>query len=551
MATLNPGTATPDRPAADPAPRRSRCTRGLAPGITAAAALFTACTPSPPPPDAFLTRAERTDYRETSSHAEVVDFLQRAAAASPLVHYTTYGHTTEGRALPLAVVGDVENSTPASVRASGKTVVYLQGNIHAGEVCGKEALQMLLRDLLAGEHRQWRESMVLLIAPIYNADGNEMVTLTNRGRQYGPFGGMGQRPNAQGYDLNRDHMKIESPEARSVARLFNEYDPHVAVDLHTTNGTQHAYHLTYSPPLHPNTPPAIDAFLRDGLFPHVTDEIRDKHGWEFYYYGNASARGGGERGWYTFDHRPRFNNNYIGLRNRIAILSEAYSYATFEERVLATLHFVEEILDYVHDHGDEVRRIVAEADAADVVGETLALRAAPERSAEPVDILMGATVEETHPLTGRPLLLRADTQYVVPMYEYGTFAPTLSERVPREYLIPEELEDVLTRLAAHGFALESFDGPPGVIEAFHVDSVRTSPRPFQGRNEQTLFGSWAPTRTDLDFGRTVWVSADQPLGRLLFSLLEPQSDDGFANWGFLADRLEAGGLYPIMRVPGG
>ena len=512
-------------------------------------ALLTACTPSPPP-DTFLTRAERTDYHATSSYADVVDFLERAAASSPSVHYTTYGYTTEGRALPLAVVGDVADPSPASVRATGKTVVYLQGNIHAGEVCGKEALQMLLRDLLAGRHGEWRESMVLLIAPIYNADGNERVTLTNRGRQHGPTGGMGRRPNAQGYDLNRDHMKLESSEARSVARLFSNYAPHVAVDLHTTNGTQHAYHITYSPPLHPNTPAAIDAFLRDRLLPHVTGEIRDKHGWEYYYYGNASGRGGGERGWYTFDHRPRFNNNYIGLRNRIAILSEAYSYASFEERVLATLYFVEEILDYVHEHGDEVRQIVAEADAASVVGESLALRAVPERSAEPVDILMGATVEEAHPLTGRPLLLRADTQYVVPMYEYGTFAPTLSERVPEAYLIPGDLEEVLTRLAAHGIALEPADGTPLDTEAFHVDSLRTAERPFQGRNEQTLFGRYEPTQVTPAPGDML-APADQPLGRLLFTLLEPQSDDGFANWGFLADRLSVGELYPIVRVPAG
>ena len=548
MATSNSGITTHGRPAANPASRRSRRTRGLAHGLAAAAALLAACTP-PPPPDTFLTRAERTDYRETSSYADVVDFLERAAAASPLVHYTTYGYTTEGRALPLAVVGDIEDPSPASVRATGKTVVYLQGNIHAGEVCGKEALQMLLRDLLAGRHGEWHESMVLLIAPIYNADGNERVTLTNRGRQHGPIGGMGQRPNAQGYDLNRDHMKLESPEARSVARLFSQYDPHVAVDLHTTNGTQHAYHITYSPPLHPNTPPAIDAFLREGLLPHVTNEVRDKHGWEYYYYGNASGRGGGERGWYTFDHRPRFNNNYIGLRNRIAILSEAYSYASFEERVLATLYFVEEILDYVHEHGDEVRRIVAEADAASVVGESLALRAVPERSAERVDILMGATVEEAHPLTGRPLLLRADTQYVETMYEYGTFAPTLSERVPQAYVIPADLEEVLTRLAAHGVALEPAEATPLDVEAFHIDSVRTATRPFQGRNEQTLFGRYEPAQVTPGSGDML-ARADQPLGRLLFSLLEPQSDDGFANWGFLADRVVAGEVYPVLRVPG-
>ncbi|MDE2874280.1 MAG: M14 family metallopeptidase [Gemmatimonadota bacterium] len=516
--------------------------------LLAVAALLAACDASPPPDATFLTRAERTDYSETSSYADVVDFLERAAAASPSVHYTTYGHTTEGRALPLAVFGDVDDPTPATVRASGKTVVYLQGNIHAGEVCGKEALQMLLRDLMAGRHGQWRESMILLVAPIYNADGNERVTLTNRGRQHGPFGGMGQRPNAQGYDLNRDHMKIESPEARSVARLFTEYDPHVAVDLHTTNGTRHAYHLTYSPPLHPNTPPAIDAFLRDGLLPHVTDEIRAKHGWEYYYYGNAFARGGGEPGWYTFDHRPRFNNNYIGLRNRIAILSEAYSYATFEERVLATLYFVEEILDYVHEHGEEVRSIVADADAASVVGASLALRAIPERSAEPVDILMGATVEETHPLTGRPLLLRADTQYVETLYEYGSFAPALTERVPQAYLIPAGLGDILNRLAAHGITLEPAEPTPTQVEAFHIDSVSTAARPFQGRNEQTLFGRYEATQVTPAPG-DMWARADQPLGRLLFSLLEPRSDDGFANWGFLAEQLQVGGTYPIVRIP--
>ncbi|MCE2454802.1 MAG: M14 family metallopeptidase [Gemmatimonadetes bacterium] len=497
----------------------------------------------------LLTRAERTEFRETSSYAEVVDFLRRAAEADPSVHYTTFGHTNEGRALPMAVVGELDDPSPEAVRASGRTVVYLQGNIHAGEVCGKEALQMLLRDLVEGDHEEWRESMVLLFAPIYNADGNERVTLTNRGRQHGPIGGMGQRPNAQGLDLNRDHMKLDSPEARSVARLFNDYDPDVAVDLHTTNGTRHAYHLTYSPPLHPNTPPEIDAFLREGLLPHVTDEIRAKHGWEFYHYGNASNRGG-ERGWYTFDHRPRFNNNYIGLRNRIAILSEAYSYASFEDRVTATLYFVEEILDYVHENAAEVRRIVADADESLTAGDSLALRAAHRRSETPVDILMGATVEETHPLTGRPLLLRADTTYVEPMHEYVSFAPALMERVPEAYLIPAELEDVLVRLEAHGVVLEPAGSVELEAETFRIDSVSTTERAFQGRNEQTLFGSYRATTLTPAHG-DMTARTDQPLGRLLFGLLEPRSDDGFANWGFLADRLEAGGAYPVARVPGG
>lgn len=528
----------------EPAVRRPNSGRACR-ALALIAWLAVGCAPAAVPD--LTTRAERTDFVETSSYDDVVSFVRAAAAADSRLHYTTYGHTSEGRTLPLIVVGDVADATPEAVRASGKTVVYLQGNIHAGEVCGKEALQMLLADIVDGGHAEWFASTVLLVAPIYNADGNERVTLTNRGRQHGPLGGMGQRPNAQGYDLNRDHMKLDSPEARSVARLMNEYDPHVSVDLHTTNGTRHAYHITYSPPLHPNTPESIDDLLRERLLPHVTDEVREKHGWEYYFYGNAFAPGGGEMGWYTFDHRPRFNNNYIGLRNRIAILSEAYSYATFEERVLSTLYFVEEVLDYVHENASEVRSIVADADAS-VVGRTLALRAVPERSAAPVEILIGEVDEERHPLTGATILRRRDVQRAESMYEYGTFQATESDVVPEGYIVPGRLTDVLIRLEAHGVAMEAYDAAAAEVEAFRVDSVTTADRPFQGHNEQVVHGAYeSATVTPED--DAVWIPADQPLGRLVFTLLEPRSDDGFANWGFLAEELSPGATYPVLRVP--
>src|SRR5690606_30691147 len=197
-------------------------------------------------------RPEQTNYNETSRYADVEAFTDVVAGDSPRIHKTYFGYTLEGRALPLLVFGDVAGPDPASVHATGTTRVFIQANIHAGEVEGKEAVLMLLRDLAGGLHAQWADSLVILVAPIYNADGNERITLLNRGPQNGPYGGMGQRPNAQGLDLNRDHMKLDSPEARSLVRLMNDYDPHVSVDLHATNGTFHAYHLTYSPPLHPN-----------------------------------------------------------------------------------------------------------------------------------------------------------------------------------------------------------------------------------------------------------------------------------------------------------
>src|SRR5687767_9976370 len=201
----------------------------------------------------LLTTPERTKFEETSTYADVMAFLRAADRASPLIYLDSIGKTFEGRTMPLVIVGRLTSHSADAIRASGKLRVYLQGNIHAGEVEGKETLQILLREIANGRHMPWLDSMVLLINPIYNADGNERFGVRNRGTQHGPLKGMGQRPNAQGFDLNRDHMRTESPEAKAVVKMMVDYDPYVGVDLHTTNGSYHAYYLTYAPPLHPNT----------------------------------------------------------------------------------------------------------------------------------------------------------------------------------------------------------------------------------------------------------------------------------------------------------
>ena len=145
-------------------------------------------------------------------------------------------------------------------------------------------------------------------------------------------------------------MKLDSPEARAFVKLMTDYDPQVAMDLHTTNGSRHGYYLTYAPPLNPATDPSIIDLLRKDWLPSVTRTIKTKYDWDYYYYGNLEGRGDAERAWRSFDDRPRFNNNYVGLRNRVAILSEAYAYATFQDRILATSRFVEEVLIFANAH---------------------------------------------------------------------------------------------------------------------------------------------------------------------------------------------------------
>ena len=545
----------------------------------ALAALLGARPAAAAPTDTLRTRAERTDYRATSTYDDVMAFV-RAIDADPGFHLTTFGETVEGRELPLVIWG-ADSAYPGDVLGAGTLRVLILANIHAGEVAGKEAALILLRDLAQGRHAAWADSLTLLVAPIYNADGNERIDPGNRPYQHGPVDGMGQRANADGLDLNRDFVKLDAPESRALVRLMNgTYDPHVVIDLHTTNGTVHGYDLTYAPPLHPNTSPAIDSLLREAWLPVVTERYKARTGGDIGYYGNDKPEWGQPRGWATFDPRPRFGTNYAGLQNRVGILSEAYSYATFEDRIEATRAFVTELLEWAHAHAGEVRAVVEAAEAESLVGRPLAMRSARRWLAEPEPepILLGEVVEEPNPHTGAPMWRRTGAQTPTEMAVYGRFEGAVAERVPEAYLVPLRLADegpVLGILRDHGvggMTVEHWNLRPGRwneptggyhIEAFVVDSVHTAPQPFQGHREREVFGRYVdldtiegerPVTCEDDRGLAscrfhepmLVFPMDRPSARLGVMLLEPRSDSGLAGWGLV--RGEPGQLYPVLRL---
>jgi hypothetical protein len=530
------------------------------------------------------TTAESSAFKSTSTHAEVVAFMKAIDTASPDIHYTVYGKTFEGREMPMAVVGrGLKDASPESVRATGRLRVHIQGNIHAGEVEGKESAQILLREIALGQHRDWLDSMVLLVTPIFNADGNERFG-DNRGTQNGPINGMGTRANAQNLNINRDFTKLETPEGRAFVKLWNDYDPHVGFDLHTSNGSNHAYHLTYSPPLHPNTNDAIMNLMKGEWFPFITRQVKTKHGWDMFYYGNASGGGGGRggrgrggdpdaaaggrgeppatpppaappavRSWGTFEHVPRFHNNYVGMRNRFALLSEAYSYATFEDRIKATNYFIEEALNFAHTHADRLKQIVAAADAEALVGRAQATRAAI-RTGGLIEILMGEVEPEINPNTKRNMNRRVNVSKPEMMFDRLWFSPTWNEDVPAAYYVPAKAEKALELLRAHGIRLQPANAPASGLEQFVITSNTTRPGGRGGgpsidtgtHELRTVSGYWQPSTAALPAG-TLEVPMDQPLARLAFILLAPTSDDGLLNWNFLDELLTTGANYPILR----
>lgn len=495
--------------------------------------------------ESLQTRAERTRFTETSRYDDVMAFFRTVAQASDVVRVSSFGYTFEGRSLPLVVVGRVTDTRPETIRASGRLRVYVQANIHAGEVEGKEVMQALVRDIARGAHPEWLDSMILLVNPIYNADGNERVTLTSRGPQHGPIGGQGTRANAQGLNINRDDMKLDTPEARSMVRLLNDFDPHVMLDLHTTNGSRHAYHLTYETPNNPVVAPGLAGMSREWMAA-VTSAVRRSDGWEFHAYGNVSGQAP-NRVWTTVEDLPRYTHNYWGLRNRFGILSETYSYLTFADRVDASRRFVEEVLGYAHSNAARLRDAAAAADAEALIGQRLSLRSRPRRSSQQVSILMGEVIEEVNPYSGRPMHRRADVVRPEQMWEEATFESTEQERVPSAYFLPPEQRQAIERLRAHGIALDAVAAPTNLtVEQFQVTGTETTPEAFEGHRERTVTGRYAASTRIIPAG---WyrVPMNQRLARLAFYLLEPRSNDGLLTWNVFDDAIAAG-VYPVLRT---
>ena len=516
------------------------------------------------------TTAEATDFKSTSSYDDVVKFMKTVDAASPIIYYTTYGTTFEGRAMPMAIVGTgLKGITPAAVKATGKLRVHIQGNIHAGEVEGKEAAQVLLREFAMGQHKDWLQTMVFLITPIFNADGNEKFAMNNRGPQNGPINGQGTRAAGMGLNINRDFMKLETPEGKAFVKLWNEYDPHVGFDLHTSDGSVTGYYLTYAPGLNPNTSSAILDIQKDDWFPFVTKAVKTKHGWDTYYYGNVSGgQRGGRRGapaptepqvvgaqipaapappmeWRTFEHVPRFHNNYVGLRNRFALLSEAYAYATFKDRILATNYFMEEALNYANANAAKIKAACAKADAEMLAGKTLATRAAIKRGPGKVNILMGEVEDELNPNNGAKMNRRKDVTNVVPMIDSRWFEPTVTDTAASEYYIPAAATKAIALLTLHGVKMRTLTVaiPAAGVEEFAI-TANTQRPPAQASIDtgthglRSLEGAWRQSATAVPAGSYA-ISMTQPLARLAFYLIAPTSDDGIVAWNFEDELLGA------------
>ena len=491
----------------------------------------------------WITPAEKTGLTDSPSYDDTMAWLKKLCAATPLMKMAEFGRTAQGRALYVVVASKEGAATPAALAANGKPTLLAQAGIHSGEIDGKDAGLMLLRDIVFGGKAALLDHANFLFVPIFNADGHERSSEWNRPNQRGPVH-QGWRTTAQNLNLNRDYMKMDAPEMQAMIALLRASEPALYLDLHVTDGLDYQYDITYSyedwgggqPASSPRSSawldhyfhPAMDAALQQaGHIPgRYFDPTNDRDLSEGIYSGNSS---------------PRFSTGYGDLRHIPTVLLETHSLKPYRQRVLGTYVFIESALRSVGEHGAELRAAIA-ADRTARPDKIPVNWGSGDGQETHVDFLGIAYEDYVSPASGVKEVRWLGQPKLYAGLSLKDNKPGLLLDRPKAYWVPVTKPEVITRLKLHGVQFETLAEPRTVtVGMYRLVNPKIQPgegfHPFEGRHTLTT-GVQRLTRTQTFPAGSVRVPTDQPLGDLAIVLLEPGANDSLLGWGFFSEILQ-------------
>jgi hypothetical protein len=478
------------------------------------------------PTDKWITPAEAANFETTPRYAEVKLWLQKLDAASPLLTLHTFGHTGEGRELLYV---------RASKGGPAKPVVLVQAGIHSGEIDGKDAGLMLLRDIALRGKDNLLDRVDLVFVPIYNIDGHEQLSAWNFPHLRGPAE-KGQEANARNIDLNRDYAKADAPETRAMIGLLRELDPILYVDCHVSEGFDMQYDVTF-------TYAGWGKYARhratadwlQGRFGPAVTQALTKAGHTPTIYPSPIDTREPAKGIRYSPEGPRYSTGYGDFISVPTVLVENHMLKPYRQRVLGTYVLLEAALKIAATDADRI----AAAKATDRISRPTELLTRWTPAPQPIgwiEQFKGIAFDQyLSPASGR-LEQRWLGQPITFRMPIIGQQPTESVHLPKAWWVPAAQAEVLDRLRLHGITCETIETP----RTLRLDQVRlvepTLLPPREGRVPLAATFVHAPSEQVLPAG-SVRVPADQPNGLLAAALLEPESQDSFLAWGFFPEML--------------
>ena len=501
----------------------------------------------------WITATEKSNFVSTPNYKETMDWFKKLSDASPLLSMISIGKSAEGRDIFMIVASTEKNTTPAALKKSSKPLLFVQAGIHSGEIDGKDAGMMLLRDIAFGNKKALLDKVNFLFIPILSVDAHERSSAYNRPNQRGPQQ-MGWRTNAQNLNLNRDYAKLDTKEIRAVIKVINEYDPTLYMDIHVTDGADYQYDITFGGNGQQGYSTGISNWLTKvykinadkdlKANGHIPGTLLFAANDRDFSAGNVNSLG-----------EPRFSDAYGNLRHMASVLVENHSLKPFRQRVLGTYILLESSLKILATEGASLKKITATdkskrpatvpmqwkvpqlQTAASFETQSNVQTAANAKAPDSMQLLGIVSKLVRSTVTNTDFVEWTSVPITATIASYKASEPIDFITRPKAYWVPAFKYEIIERLKMHGIKMEIIKKPREVtVEMYRIQDAKFQDAsgkavPFEG-HVQVTGKTKVEIRQQLFSAGSAFISTNQPLGELAMLLLEPQSIDSYLQWGF-------------------
>ncbi len=491
----------------------------------------------------WITLFESSGFISTSDYNETMNYFRRLDETSDYADLFGFGRSPQGRDLNCLLVTKEDKLIIEQRIAEGKkplekaTVLIING-IHSGEIEGKDACMILLREILITKEKEYLlDSINLLVVPIFNVDGHERKSRYNRINQNGPEE-MGWRTTAQNYNLNRDWMKADSPEMQAMIILVSTWIPDFIIDTHTTDGADYQYSVTYQVERFANIDKSIADWLSNNFVPYLENEVTRKGFLIFPYVSLKNWTAGLDSGITDWASSPRLSTGYFALRNRPSLLVETHMIKPYKERVFATKAVLESTFEFIKNNAGQLVELNQSADKNSVIDFYHNKNFLPIKFnlSEKFDEVMFKGYEykkEISNISGAQKIVYTETPKAFKVKYYRDVIATDSVQIPDYYIIPAEWASLVDRMTFHGikFFKSDFDTTL-MVERYRFNNVKLSGTSYEGRQRISFDVEKYKEEMKIPAGSFI-IPTNQRTIKIIAHLLEPECEDSFVQWGFM------------------
>ncbi len=483
----------------------------------------------------WKTKFERSNYLQTENYKETIEYFKKIESHSNYAKLTVFGVSPQGRNLYCLIVSKDHAFTPAQAKKTGKPIIFIENGIHAGEIEGKDASMILLREILITQEKQnLLDNVILMIVPIFNVDGHERFGKYNRINQNGPEE-MGWRTTAQNLNLNRDWMKADAPEMQSMLELLSKWQPDFLVDSHTTDGADYQYTITYAMEKFRNMNFLTRHWIKEKFIPFMEKKVEDA-GYFVAPYLEFKDRDW-TKGIIDWAATPRFSQGYWALQNRPGLLIETHMLKPYKDRVFSTKAMFEAVIEYANNHPKELIELNKKAD------ENTIEKYGKQKSYLPVSFKLSdehstfffrgiKSISDSSWISGTIKTVYTGEKIDREIPYYNEMDVIGSVDVPKSYLIPKEWKEIVDRIKLHGIKVTKLKTPQKfIVTKYKFKDIKLACSSYEGR--QTVNCGYDEFKDTVTLPKgTFLINTNQRMLRVIVNLLEPKSEDSFLRWGF-------------------